>query len=219
MLLNYLTKNFYEEAVFLKAAQIGIEELQWLTQNRQMPKPSYVLENEADSVSFICNFEEKETYRFHLKNHIQWINSLKSLHLDTENRAKSYFQSRYNNAVELFFSGTLGTGLIQIEPRMTEAFDETKFNATWQYFLDGVYGVCTRSGMPENIFLKQVYAMFIDFFTEKFTAHDMPTEHRETLMIVVNLLDEVESDFASHEVHETSRQRCILDVRKKYFTQ
>ncbi len=216
MLLNYLFEAFYEEATLLGKTQITARTLNHLIDSNVMPKPSYILQNHGQLQSFVSNYPEVQTYRFHLKGHITWLNATKNLGIDTEKTAKAYFLSRYDIAAQLFFLGSIGKSLTEVMPHLPETFDEGHFNATWQYFTDGVYGVCTRNGTPESIFLKQMYVRFIDHCVATYPVCKITKNHKNTLLTAVSLLDEVESDFAPHEVSKTSRQRCIIDVRKRY---
>lgn len=216
MLLNYLYENFYEETALLKKGQITAQALNSLTKNRVIPKPSYILNNQGGVQSFVANYSETQTYRFHLKGHITWLNAVENLGIKTEEAAKDYFQSRYDIAAQLFFSGSVGRSLTNIMPHLPKTFDETHINATWLHFTDGVYGVCTRNGAPENIFLKQVYVRFIDHILGTHPINKITKNHKGTLLAAVGLLEKVESDFAPHEVSQTSRQRCIIEVRKQY---
>jgi hypothetical protein len=216
MLLGYLFKNFNEESSLPELVNISARKLCDLTANRAMPKPSYTLDVRVNAVSFVANHRELTTYRFHLKGYTDWLNVLDRLSISTEKRAKEYFWSEYKNTADLFFSGEVGQSLITIMPNLPDAFDETYFETTWQYFLDGVYGVCTRDGMPRSIFLKQALVLFVDGFVEMYPDHDISSEHRLLLGNAVKFLNVVESDFAPHEVQGTSRQRCIIDVKAKY---
>ncbi|MEE9454111.1 MAG: DUF6058 family natural product biosynthesis protein [Paracoccaceae bacterium] len=216
MLLTYLFKNFTEEATLLREAQISATDLSDLTQKRVMPKPSYIVENKADVTSFVMENSEIKLYRFHLKGHVKWLEAVQALNLDTEARAKAHFQSEYENAATVFFSDALGASILAIMPHLAKEFDAAHFDATWAYFLEGVYGVCTRNGTPENIFLKQACVRFIDYFTEAFLDAQISPDRRETILATVDFLDKVESNFAPHEVSITSRQRCIIDVRKRW---
>jgi hypothetical protein len=101
-------------------------------------------------------------------------------------------------------------------PDIAGQFDEDHANATWGHFLNGVYGVCTRDGRPESVFLKQAGAMFI----EQMIAHGpdkLSRSQTDLLSRSVDLLDGVESDFAPHEAPKASRQRRIVDVRGRFF--
>lgn len=215
MLLNYLYANFTEESAFAEQLHIPLEALLELIKRRVFPSPSYVIGLDACSHSFVSEFNEKATYNFHLKGYSDWFEKLGVLELDTEERAKSYFTERYDIAKSAFFSSQFGQALTAISPSLPRQFDLPHAQMTWRHFLKGVYGVCTRDGQPETVFLKQAGVMFIEAMSQE-KPHSLSVEKHALLAKAVTFLEVVESDFAPHEVAQSSRQRCIIDIREQY---
>ncbi len=218
MLLNYLYKNFYEQSIFETVADIDHKAFNQLKEYKIIPGPSYVLDTSIATSSFFGNFKNKETYSFYIKGLVEWLKAVRCFDLKSELRAKSYFSHVYGNALKIFFSGEIGQWIELELPNFQSEFNEKKLEATWQYFLDGTYGVCTRTSSPEDISLKQCLSMFIERFCEKNQPGDLLVKQRSMLAKTIDLLDTVESDFAPHEIKLSSRQRCIIDTRKKYFS-
>lgn len=217
MLLNYLFANFLEERDFVAAAGLPADDLDNLIKARLIPSASYAVEGNIQSVSFVSTFRDDAVYRFHLKGHLKWIEALDRLSIDAEAQARDYFEHRYDVAMKAFLAGRLGTELTALAPDVPAKFDSKLADATWDHFLGGVYGVCTRDGLPETIFLKQVGVAFI----EQLTASDgiaLTDERLPLLGRAVDFLDSVESEFAPHEVTQASRQRCIIDVRARFLS-
>lgn len=216
MLLNYLFSNFLEEGAFAQTCGVSPTDLSRLIEDRVFPSPSYVYESKARSMSFVSDFVEDDKYRFHLKGHAAWFGAIGRFGLDTEDRARFYFFTRYEGAKETFLISDLGLQLVEFAPDIMFQFDNDHANSTWMHFLAGVYGVCTRDGQPESVFLKQAGVMFI----EKMIAGGpgaLSAAHLQLLNRAVLFLDTVESEFAPHEVTRTSRQRCINDVNSSFF--
>lgn len=212
MLLSYLFKKFFEETEFLKLANISAKELIKITKNNVVPKPSYILENTTTAVSYFGQHQEQQIYRFHLKAHLKWLQTIQAFEVTKENRAKKLFADQYNAKMELFFSSPLGKAISVEMPDLVNSFSQT----TWQHFLDGTYGVCTKTGSPGDIFLKETCVQFITFFINHFPEGNPTIAQYELLMKTVDFLDTVESEFAPHEVQNSSRQRCIIDVRERF---
>ncbi|SDQ86752.1 DUF6058 family natural product biosynthesis protein [Pseudovibrio sp. Tun.PSC04-5.I4] len=215
MLLNYLYSNFYEEQAFLDVLGLSTNDWQTLLDQRVVPSASYLFTNSSLCVSFIKEFQERELYRFHLKTHQRWVEDVHRFDLTNEQRAKDYFCGRFETAKSIFFSGRLGAELNALYPEIAQQMDTAQLDAAWGHFLNGTYGICTRDGQPETIFLKQAGVRFIERMTQCSPEH-MSAEQRSLLARVVDLLDTVESEFAPHEVASSSRQRCIIDVRERY---
>lgn len=215
MLLNYLYSNFLETSAFAAACDTSEQTLADGIQARILPAPSYEYQSNARSVSFVSTADDTATYRFHLKGHVAWHRDVMRFGLTSEDRARSHFFDRYDQAKKMFFTSDLGKQLADTAPHIPDVFDDTHATATWAHFLNGVYGVCTRDGQPDSVFLKQAGVMFIDQMIA-----DGPPMSRDQLNLLaraVHFLDAVESDFAPHEAPQASRQRCIVDVKARFF--
>jgi len=216
MLLNYLYTNFLEERQFADVAGTTTDELAALIEAKVFPSPSYIYASKARSASFVADFSDDQVYRFHLRGHTDWYREVAQLGLNTEARARAHFFSRYEQAKLAFLSSPLGTELQTQAPDVVGLFDEDHADMTWGNFLNGVYGVCTRDGRPETIFLKQAGVMFIEQLTEGGPGK-LPQLQYALLRRAVDFLDSVKSEFAPHEIPKTSRQRCIIDVKAQFF--
>lgn len=216
MVLNYLYSNFLEECAFAAACGTSQKELTDCIEARVFPAPSYVFESKGRSVSFVSDFAEDATYRFHLKGHADWFESVSRLGLSTEDRARDYFFNRYEQAKRTFLTSAFGKQLTEFSPKTADAFDAKYAQSTWGHFLSGAYGVCTRDGQPESVFLKQAGVLFVEHMTAR-GPDSLSHAQLKLLERTVNFLDAVESDFAPHEVPQASRQRCIVDVNAKFF--
>ncbi len=215
MLLNYLYTNFAEEGQF--AASVGTSQvhLNELIAAKVFPTASYVYQAKAQTKSIVSNYTDDAIYRFHLRGHAQWFLQIQRLGLNTQDRARQFFFDRYEQAKKAFLTSDLGQDLTEIAPHVTDQFNSDLGNRTWTHFLNGVYGVCTRDGQPETIFMKQAGVFFIEAMTDAGPGHLQPTD-LALLRRAVDFLDSVESDFAPHEAPLTSRQRCINDVRTRF---
>ncbi len=215
MLLNYLYSNFYEENQFAEVIGINLPDLERWMDARIAPRASYVFESKGHTSSFVSTYDEHETYRFHLRGHVQWYRSLLRLGLKEEAQARCYFFHRYDAAKKVFIGSKLGRELHHAAPDVEAQFDRDLANSTWEHFLNGVYGVCTRDGQPETIFLKQAGVKFVEALSSV-EAGSLAVHELDLLKRAVDLLDDVASDFAPHEVPLSSRQRCIKDVRTNF---
>lgn len=216
MLLNYLYNNFLEEAAFAQACGVSSTVIASLQEAGVIPKASYVYESRAHATSFVSDFQDEHTYRFYLNGHVAWFEAVRRLGLDSEERARAYFIQRYTGARYVFLSSELGQELAAQAPQIPETFDDDLIGTTWGHFLNGVYGVCTRDGQPETIFLKQAGVRFIEYLTKDGPAA-LSASQLELLKRIIVFLDDVESNFAPHEVKKSSRQRCIIDVKAAFF--
>ncbi|MBM7066769.1 DUF6058 family natural product biosynthesis protein [Actibacterium sp. 188UL27-1] len=215
MLLNYLFSHFLDEPAMAQRCDLTPDRMAELIENRTVPKASYIYQGAGQSLSFVSDIKDTYGYRFHLKDHAYWFQSVRQFDLHTEDRAREYFERRYDTAKRLFLSGSLGCQLVARAPHIPEQFDTEHVAATWSHFLNGVYGVCTKDGQPETIFLKQAGVMFIEDLILDGPG-SLSSSQTALLGDVVAMLDSVEADFAPHERPHVSRQRCVTDVRAAF---
>jgi len=90
---------------------------------------------------------------------------------------------------------------------------ELHIKEEWQHFLNGIYGLCTKSGLPEDIAAKELAILQINALIEK---DNLDKAQRDKLTKAVNLLDAASSLFAPHERLKSSRHRLIDEVRHQY---
>ncbi|MCJ8295556.1 MAG: DUF6058 family natural product biosynthesis protein, partial [Colwellia sp.] len=86
-------------------------------------------------------------------------------------------------------------------------------NEEWYLFLSGIYGLCTKTGLPEDIAAKEFSILEINELSE---LDDLTDQQINKLTVAVNLLDSASSLFAPHERLRSSRHRLVNEVRRKY---
>lgn len=217
-MLDYFDLHFLTEAGFAAMAGWSPCQLQAAVQDRLVPGPSYRLAGQVHVTSFLDDGVQDLDVAYHLTSHLAWIGEIQRFGIKDEAEAKALFMSRYEGAKRIFAMTDPGAALIMAAPEVMPAFDEQHAMMTWDHFLNGVYGSCTRNGAPETIFCKQVGVRMIEALIR--TAPEaMPAATKALLTEAVDFLDQVVSGFAPHERARSSRQRCIDDVRACYLAE
>lgn len=194
-LLHYLEHHFLTEEQLLAAAGIGAKQLHALQAAGAMPQASYRLRLaiECDSSIFGPHREQQER-RYYAKGSPSWLGSL--LLLKPED-AYEFFCRRYLARLQ-----ELGGGM------------EPDLPAEWGHFLSGTYGLCTRSGLPEDIAAKELAIKRIQRLSD--APGPLAPERHAALAEAVALLDAASSPFAPHERERSSRHRYIDQMRARY---
>lgn len=205
-LLNYLNEHFYRKDVLLALAKITDSDLQTLQQQQIMPKASYTLELGASCDSFFGTHIQTEHLEYYAKGYVSWITLVQTLKTNT--KIYHIFSERYANRVkELKKQGH------QSDSEKLNQQLEQHIAQEWEHFLAGTYGLCTKSGLPEDIADKEFAIAEIQQLTSEKTLGEAELKQ---LSRAVNLLDEASALFAPHERAASSRQRLVNDVRKQY---
>lgn len=205
-LLNYLNEHFYNKTTLLALAKINSSELQQLQQQQVMPKASYTLELGVSCDSFFGPHIQTEHLEYYAKGYVSWIGLVQTL--KTQTKIYQTFSDRYSKRLKELKQQGHQSDLEKLNQQL-----EQHIAQEWQHFLAGTYGLCTKSGLPEDIASKEFSIAEIQQLTEKQILNE--TELKQ-LTRAVDLLDQASALFAPHERTASSRQRLINEVRKQY---
>lgn len=197
-LVDYLNQHFLTRDRLLATARITAERLDALIRDGAMPKPSYRLRVSLGCDSFFGAHAEEHTVEYYARGYADWIAALRASPQDPF----GMFARRYRAALSAL-------PLDSLEPKLNEGLG-AHLRDEWRHFLDGTYGLCTRSGLPEDIAAKELAICVI---REALEAEE-PAPAR--LHTAVDLLDRASSPFAPHERLRSSRHRYVDTVRARY---
>ncbi|SDD32357.1 hypothetical protein SAMN05428966_10419 [Massilia sp. PDC64] len=190
-LLDYLHTHFLTRAQLLAACATDGARLDVFTAAGTMPAPSYRLNVRIDCTSFFGEHAEAHALDWYAVGYVDWLRML----LEGEPDPYGRFAARYRAALEaLPLSGL-------------EAAD-AHLRSEWRHFLAGTYGLCTRSGLPEDIAAKELAIHVIRALTDD--GRPLDAGERERLAEARALLDRASSPFAPHERARSSRARYGL---------
>lgn len=192
-LIHYLNKHFLTHAQLLARCAIEPDQLRQWQERRMMPRSSYRLRLDILCVSFFGEHREEVAAEFYAKGCVAWAEVLRPL--GSEGEAFAVFARRYRARLDQLAA----TGLGCPDRLATDGH----LAAEWAAFLDGTYGLCTVSGLPEDIAAKELAIALI-------RETDDPAQLRRC----VDLLDAVSSPFAPHEVARSSRHRYVDEMRR-----
>ncbi|MCA1856578.1 hypothetical protein LE190_11690 [Massilia oculi] len=199
-LIDYLNTHFLTRAQLLAASGIDGARLDALTSAGGMPQPSYRLQLDVRCASFFGEHVEAHTVDYYAPGTPSWIGVLEA---GTEDPF-TVFARRYRAALAALPLATrdakLGDGL------------DAHLREEWGHFLSGTYGLCTRTGLPEDIAAKELAICVI----KELTADQQRAPELERLRQAVDLLDRASTPFAPHERARSSRHRYVDAVRSHY---
>jgi hypothetical protein len=141
---------------------------------------------------------ESHAIDWYAQGMVAWAGLLEAL--DGPRQAFEVFAARYRRR------------LAQLEAA-EDLMSDAHIAAEWQHFLDGTYGLCTRSGLPEDIAAKEAAIVLIRAMTALAARQGLDEEERGRLAGAVDLLDAASAPFAPHEVARSSRRRYVDEVR------
>ncbi len=204
-LINYLNENYYTKQQLLDLTKISEAELSYFQEKKVMPTRSYKLSLNYSSDSFFGEFNNQNEIEYYAKGYSSWIGMLKV----TANLQDIFpiFSQRYAKSISELKEAGFTSKNAKVNSNL-----ELHIEEEWGHFLNGIYGLCTKSGLPEDIAGKELAVLQISETLEL----DKEKIDLAQLTKAVNLLDKSSSMFAPHERLKSSRHRLIDEVRREY---
>ncbi|PRC94542.1 DUF6058 family natural product biosynthesis protein [Solimicrobium silvestre] len=209
-LIHYLNNEFFTQQQLLVASEIDLSELETLQLKGLMPRPSYSLKLDLSCNSFFGLHQEQANLDYYAKSYAGWIAEIRPLTSSAD--AFRLFSDRYKARLRQLYAAL---DLRTHNEKLNAGLD-AHITSEWTHFLAGIYGLCTKSGLPEDIAAKELAIMIINQITELRANPILSQTERARLTVAVNLLDEASSSFAPHEVLRSSRHRLIDQMRINY---
>lgn len=202
--LDYLHTYFYTKEQLLKLSRVGEDTFLLWQQRKVMPQAAYRLKINLESESFFGQHNEAAMVEYYAKGYLSWLAALQAL-FDI-NQAYLLFKKKY---------------LMQIKTLQLRGFDlaalgrvedqDERIAEAWQHFIAGTYGVCTKSGLPEDVASKAIGTAIVNSYLN---IGQLDVNAETKLFAAVDLLDEVVAEFAPHERKLSSRHKYIDEVNK-----
>ncbi len=205
-LTTYLHRHFYTRDQLLALAQPSSADFDRYQTNNVMPAPSYSVTGTLVCHSFFGEHQTPVTTEFYAKGYVDWLNQLPSF--DTPTQVKAWFKERYRTRL----AQRRAEGYQVSHPKLTTELTAHLENE-WTHFLAGTYGLCTTSGLPEDIADKEAAVTIIEAWLQQ-PAHQQTD--KTALRQAVDLLDNASAPFAPHERKRSTRHRLIDEVRRTY---
>lgn len=205
-LVTYLNDNFLTLTELLTATEMKLSTFRGFQDQRLMPKASYVVDLQLSSDSFFGHHSETHNLEYYAKGYVSWLGIIEAL--KDPKKIYSVFTERYKSTM----SWLKDQGYDCVDVKENISIDK-HIREEWDNFIDGTYGLCTKSGLPEDIAKKEIAILNINALSEN---KNVSNDKNLLLTRAVNLLDEASSEFAPHERMRSSRQKFVNEVRRKY---
>jgi hypothetical protein len=203
-LIDYLRQHFLTREQLLARSCLTGDRLDELQAAGMMPRPSYRLQLNLACGSFFGQHEESHAIEWYPHGYVAWAGLLEAL--DGPQQAYQVFADRYRRRL-----AQLAVEKLLPDPQALAG--DAHIAGEWSHFLDGTYGLCTRSGLPEDIAAKEAAITLIRALTASGAPQGLNEEARSKLAAAVDLLDRASAPFAPHEVARSSRRRYVDEVR------
>ncbi|MCS0579977.1 DUF6058 family natural product biosynthesis protein [Massilia pinisoli] len=201
-LIDYLNTHFLTRAQLLAACATAPARLDAFTAAGTMPARSYRLQVHIDCTSYFGAHAEDHAIDWHARGNVAWLRML----LEGAEDPYACFAARYRAALDTL-------DLYRAAP-MPALMADAHVREEWGHFIAGTYGLCTRTGLPEDIAAKELAIRVIRLLTDD--GRPLDGTERMRLGDAIDLLDHASSPFAPHERARSSRGRYVDALRRQY---
>ncbi len=208
-LLRYLNEHFLTREQVLANCGMEADTLAALQHRRMAPLPSYRLRLAVSCESFFGMHDEQAMLDYYPRGYPDWLRAVEAM--DDAAHANDLFVHRYRTQLARLAADGLAV------PEALATGEHVA--AEWRHFLDGTYGVCTVTGLPEEIATKEAAALAVDAMTEGGGKRVLTTDEIRLLGRIVDMLDRAMAPFAPHEVDRSTRARLVNTVRRSFLEQ
>jgi len=205
-LITYLNEHFLTKKRLLQLTKISDTQLINYQQQGVMPKCSYRINLQTSCDSFFGVNEESNIIEYYAKGYVTWLNDIQSI--EDNERVYALFAQRYKQALLNLNAQGYSSEVTHLDDNLA-----SHIKVEWLHFLKGTYGLCTRSGLPEDIAKKELAIAKITLLINK---ESLCEKERLVLNSAVDLLDEVSALFAPHERMKSTRYRFVDKIKAKY---
>lgn len=205
-LIKYLNEHFFTKQELLDITKVTEQDLIKYQKERVMPQCSYRLRLNLTSDSFFGMHSEEQEIEYYAKGYSSWLAIIQSL--NSTEAVYSVFETRYKTAIK----SLKGQGHSSNNPKINAELN-AHIQEEWGHFLNGIYGLCTKSGLPEDIAAKEFSIIEINELSE---LKELTSTQLNKLTVAVDLLDSASSLFAPHERLKSSRHRLVNEIRRKF---
>jgi hypothetical protein len=207
--IKYIKENFIESNELCQVSGISHQDLEALINDKLAPNSSYEI-----NVTYKINSplgDEKiisEVKKYYAKSVITLIQKNKDLNNPSE--FKELLKTEFINTFVYSNNNNLGYDNILEEDKSVNMKKlNLAFEQEWQYYLQGIYGICTLNGTGSEIVKKEIAVKRLIEFNKKHGDKKLSDKDKEILIVLNNEFNEVSNLFAPYQRINSSRGKYL----------
>jgi hypothetical protein len=218
---DYISENFLTLEQLSEVSGVSVEMIIIMIEKGCLPSPSYKISGTCEVTSFFGVHSELISRWYFPRAYVEQVNAISSDPRELETVAQELqeaFLSDYKQCLHDMQAKEGGLAHLFHLDRGLENENASNFlNAEWQHYLDGTYGVCTKTASVQQIAIKEIMIARIKQLVEK-AKRGLENDERLDLTEAVDALDRVSAEFAPHELERSSRYKYIDLIKRAYLS-
>lgn len=208
--LNYIKEQYLTLEQLSEKTETNTQYILQLIKDKIIPKASYTIKENStitspleDSIIYESNID------YYPKSTVQLI---KDNLLTTTEERRITFKTNLKKHLKTHPDNTFAyTSLFDIEGHLNESEFDSFFEDKYQFYLNGVYGICTKQATEEEIIKKGIAVQKLIAFSAQHTGTILNETEKKQLKSLKEEFDTVATIFAPYQ-RETSSRGKYLDT-------
>lgn len=207
--IKYIEENYLEWNDLCTKANISSQNLEELIDRHLIPSPSYVVEVATTIKSSLeDSINTKISKKYFPKNTVELVEKNRNLKSSTdlkESLKKEFTDTLANDKDNKYAYGNI----LDAEGVIDQSKLDIEFEKEWEYYLKGVYGICTLNNTGSEIAKKEMAVKKLIDFISKHKDKVLSENERETLLSLNDQYNEISNLFAPYQRESSSRGKYL----------
>jgi len=207
--IKYITENYLEWKALCENAQISSGKLQEMIDMNLIPAPSYVIETDTTIKSPLGDSKRiKILEKYFPKNTVDLIEKNNNIKNSAEfkERIKKEFTEAFLSSTDNQYAYD---NILTPQGTVDAAKLDEEFETEWDYYLKGIYGICTLNSTGEEIAKKEIAVKKLIDFIAKHESQSLHEDNKKALEILNDQYNEISNLFAPYQRASSSRGKYL----------
>jgi hypothetical protein len=205
--LNYLSRNYLTIEQLAAQTKISVAEIKRLIEARMIPEPSFKVRQTIEISSPLEDAHKiEETTWYFPQSHVTLLQNCRE---KSAEEIKTSFiekmrQHLFGHGDKKFAYGNV------FDPgdRPNEEKLAAELEKEWNYYCQGIYGICTLTATPQEIIEKEIAVKKLLEFLDGHPADEM-ADHKSEAARIIEEYDKVSNLFAPYQRATSSRGKYV----------
>lgn len=218
---DYIQRHFLTLQQVSDLAGVAESRIREMQATGCLPGPAYRVSGTCRISSIFGDHQETIEHEYYPRSHVTKVQVIERsgerLEILAERRREAFFEA-YKDVLKATHAREYGMAdLFNEKGDVAGSAANALLYQEWRHYLDGTYGLCTKSAATAEIALKEATIARIKALTGDGNADSKEVDAAQ-LLEAVERLDQVSAPFAPHERARSSRGKYIDAVRVKYLS-
>lgn len=213
--LKYITENYLTLDQLSEGTGLDVESIQKLIEGNIIPAASYSIKTYTEIFSPLG---DKVTYEATVSYFSRSVLGLVQQNQNAANVAevKQAFRSNFRQMLQDASDKEYAYGnIFNHTGELDEQAFDNAFEAEWNAYAKGIYGICTLEATEEEIVKKEIAVKKLIEFNQKYGGSTLSDAEKEQLIQLKEEFDQITNLFAPYQRPGSSRGKYLDKLLKK----